>query len=131
MLSVHINSLNITLLGLASPESNSSSPNIRFIYVFSGINKSFDIVSEDRILIIRLDERFNTISYTDENSKKGNTFIKDFLFDAYYKLRDSDPCYGNDGNGYLYENTKHLFLIDFFNYLKQINRENIIDNINE
>lgn len=84
------------------------------------------------ILNVEIDERFNSIVIQVLEQIPGLEInqISDLIHMSYISLRDSDPGYGNDFNGILFENTKKIFVEDFINYLKIKNREKIIDKLN-
>lgn len=84
------------------------------------------------ILIVNIDERFNTIDIKQSLRpyfEKQDNQIRKLIYDYYYELKNSDPGYGNDSNGYFFEHTKTIFVEDFINYLKLKNREHIIDEL--
>jgi hypothetical protein len=82
--------------------------------------------------IFVLDERKNqlNVGYT-KNQTDLFKDKSDYIIDKFEELKESDFRHGSlkFKNNYEYEPTIHIFAKDFFNYLKQINRENNIDKI--
>ena len=77
-----------------------------------------------------IDERFNTFKSSGISSP-----ISRELESKFYELKKSNPSYGNitgktqGGDVYQYEGTEHLFVETFFDYLKSVNREQIINKV--
>jgi hypothetical protein len=72
-----------------------------------------------------IDERDNTFT-TKSKSSISKKLQNDFL-----ELKKTDVRYGNVGCGSLYEymGTEHIYLEDFFDYLKSKNRESTINKL--
>ena len=84
-------------------------------------------------IVIKLDERFNTIHVPKKVLSTEESNAVRYIRSMFNKLKFSDPSYGNmNGDSEIeYEPVKYIFTRDFFSFLKEENREYIIDNILE
>lgn len=81
-------------------------------------------------LIIRLDERYNTIHIPKKILSKEESKAIEYIKLKFNQLKLSDPSYGNIDNGEIeYEPSKYIFTKEFFKFLKKENRESIIESI--
>lgn len=82
-------------------------------------------------LIIRLDERYNTLHTPKKILSKEEVFVINQLKLKFNELKSTDISYGNINSDYEieYEPTKNIMLKDFIRFLKIENRESILENI--
>jgi hypothetical protein len=81
-------------------------------------------------LIVRLDERYNTIHIPKKILSKEELKAQEYIKLKFNQLKLTDPSYGNIDSGEVeYEPNKYIFTKDFFNFLQKENRESIIYNI--
>jgi hypothetical protein len=81
-------------------------------------------------LIVRLDERFNTIHIPKKILSKEELKAQEYIKLKFNQLKLTDPSYGNIDSGEVeYEPNKYIFTKDFFIFLQKENRESIIESI--
>lgn len=81
-------------------------------------------------LIIRLDERYNTIHIPKKILSKEELKAQEYIKLKFNQLKLTNPSYGNIDNGEIeYEPSKYIFTKDFFNFLQKENRESILESI--
>jgi hypothetical protein len=93
--------------------------------------KTVSVYSKDsnKSLEFYLDERINTIKVKDTFEKKFKNLIFKEIHKHYNLMKSSDVSYGNiDTDSYIeYDPTKNIYIEDFIEFLKQENRNQIID----
>ena len=115
---ININSLKFKVKNLQSIDSNI--PGLIQIVLYS-------LTME---LVIRLDERYNTIHIPKKILSKEESKAIEYIRLKFNELKISDPSYGNIDNGEIeYEPSKYIFTKEFFKFLKKENRESIIESI--
>jgi len=126
-LNLYIPQLDVTLEYEQSWFSSSRLPGKRNIYILKEGNKS---------QTIQVDERFNTIQlseiyYQPFEKVRGSIESAYVILDKYNKLKKSNPGYGNyqTTEDYEYEPNKHIFIEEFFDFLKVEFRNDYIDKI--
>lgn len=81
-------------------------------------------------LIVRLDERYNTIHIPKKILSKEELKAQEYIKLKFNQLKLTDPSYGNIDSGEVeYEPNKYIFTKEFFNFLQKENRESIIESI--
>lgn len=81
-------------------------------------------------LIIRLDERYNTIHIPKKILSKEELKAQEYIKLKFNQLKLTDPSYGNiDSSEVEYEPNKYIFTKEFFIFLQKENRESIIESI--
>lgn len=81
-------------------------------------------------LVIRLDERYNTIHTPDKILSKEESKAIEYIKLKFDQLKITDPSYGNVNSGEVeYDPSKYIYVKDFFKFLQKENRESIIESI--
>jgi hypothetical protein len=81
-------------------------------------------------LVIRLDERYNTIHTPKKILSKEESKAIEYIRLKFNQLKLTDPSYGNIDNDEIeYEPSKYIYTKDFFKFLQKENRESIIESI--
>ena len=81
-------------------------------------------------LVIRLDERYNTIHIPKKILSKEESKAIEYIRLKFNQLKLTDPSYGNIDNDEIeYEPSKYIYTKEFFKFLQKENRESIIESI--
>jgi hypothetical protein len=121
---------------------NYKNTTLNFELKTNSLPKTHDIYVDfdDKISIIKIDTRDNTIFFNDKKYSKSTTaynineYEKDIINAIFYdfeEFKKTDFRYGNIKNGDRpgYSPSKNIEIVDFLNYLKSRNREELIDKI--